>query len=137
MRPIGEIRKWLQPKIPFYVCHGSGLPWKDLDPKAYDHLADYHLPMIYTASTIDFFPRTEKMADYVGRNKLIPVTELCYSGGINYPDLNSCVMNLISPALAGCAGVGRMAALCTHFTGQIFCSHQSSKFCRKDSQRLI
>ena len=49
--------------------------------------------------------------NYVAKSKLIPVTELAYAKAVNYPDVNACVMNLLAPALAGCAGVGQWPGL--------------------------
>lgn len=111
IKAIRDMVKKNKPDATFYVCHGSGLPWKDLDYKVYDKYADFHLPMIYTGSTMSFFNAVEDMAGYVDKNKLVPVTELAYSQALNYPDVNACVMNLLAPALAGCAGVGQWPGL--------------------------
>ena len=111
IKTIRDMVKKYKPRAAFYVCHGSGLPWKDLDYQVYDKYADFHLPMIYTGSTMSFFNSVEDMSTYVNKKKLMPITELAYSGAVNYSDVNACVMNLLSPALAGCAGVGQWPGL--------------------------
>ena len=52
------------------------------------------------------YQSSEKMAEYVGAKKMIPLVEPCCNSAFSYRDVDTMTAALLTPAFLGCAGVG-------------------------------
>ncbi|MFH0797506.1 MAG: hypothetical protein V2A65_10735 [Candidatus Omnitrophota bacterium] len=104
--PVSALEKMVhsvRPGIPLFICQGNGLPIGELlDYKAYDEVADYHMPMIYTDSCLDFYNNTRQMADYVGRKKLIPAVADAPIWRVKAYNYGKLLLDYMSAGINGC-----------------------------------
>lgn len=95
----------VNPKLPIFLCHGSGLPLHELDYRDYDSIVQYHMPMIYANSPFPFLLRCETFNQYVNPQKSIPVSSFGWSGGpLTRSSAEDIAMDIVGAAMAGSKG---------------------------------
>jgi hypothetical protein len=113
---LGEVlRLWaasvreLRSDLVIAVCQGSGMPPdRHLDYKAYDDIPNLiHLPMVYTASPMDFARNVAALREYLPRSTLWPMTSTSMVADNATPAAKSprsIYFDYLTPALLGAVG---------------------------------
>jgi hypothetical protein len=64
--------------VSLFVEQGNGIN-SHIDYRLYDGLVDYHCPMIYTSSQLDYYTRVLAMAKYIEEKKVVPDASFGYT----------------------------------------------------------
>ncbi len=106
IEPIKALRKLVDSvkMMPIYLEQGSGVG-AHLDYKLYDKYVDFHCPMFYMPSIIDYYTKVAAMAKYIAPKKLIPDTTYGYtSAGVMRQTPDAVMLDIVSTAVNGAVG---------------------------------
>lgn len=104
--PIKAVRNMVDTvkKVPIYLEQGSGIG-ANVDYKLYDKYVDFHCPMIYTSSMIDYYTKILAMAKYIDHKKLVPDTTYGYTfSHVTRQTPGDVTLDIVAAAAAGASG---------------------------------
>jgi hypothetical protein len=106
----------LRPDLTVAICQGSGMPPdRAIDYRAYDDIPHLvHLPMIYTASPLDFARNVAGLRGLVPQTPLFPMTSTSMLADGGWPAAKSpraIYFDYVTSALQGCMGCSHWADL--------------------------
>lgn len=105
VQALADLVRVVKPGLRLALCQGNGFPIGDhVDPKRYDAAVDYHMPMIYT-DPFAFCDKVQTTAEYLGPQKLIPVTSCGYHLFLWRPRPGGVLLDYLATASCGAPGL--------------------------------
>jgi hypothetical protein len=125
-RPVFALRKMIDSvkPMPLSVEQGSGTH-AHIDYRVYDKAVDFHNPMIYTASPVDYYLRTHAASKILNPKKFYPVNSIGWTfAGMMRQTPQGVLMDTVTTAATGCGGIRHWPGLNWMDDGTLYGFHK-------------